>query len=70
MGLLLVDASECFPDKLFLEVHVGSVDPCDGSVPVQYSPVAYFGSRLQFPVIKPIRGEAHNVLVHTVLHFQ
>ena len=52
---LFVDTSEGFSDKFFLEIHFGCVEPCNGSIPIQYSPVTYFGSSFQLSAIEPIR---------------
>ena len=67
-----VDASVGLPHHFLvsLEVHLCCVDPCHGRVEVEDAAVFHLGSTLHFSVVEPVAREAHDVVVHAVLHLE
>ena len=76
--LCLVDATETLTDKGLLERDITvlgkfklrGVDPGHGNVEVEDAAVFHFRRTLHLIAIEPVGGEAHDLLVHTVLHLQ
>ena len=75
VGLALVDAPEALAHKLLLEgglvgphLHLRGVDPVDGIVEVEYAAMANLRCRFHLAAIKPVGAEAHDVVVHAILH--
>ena len=46
------------------------VDPGHGDVEVEDGAVFHFGGRFDLVAIEPVGGEAHDLVVHAVLHFE
>ena len=49
---------------------LGSVNPSHGNVEVEDGAVFDFGGRFDLIAVEPVGGEAHDFLVHAVLHLQ
>ena len=68
--LLPVDTAHGLLSRIFREIALGRIEPYDGSVQSQDSPPTYLGSGFEFVMIEPLGGEAHDILVHTILDLQ